>query len=327
MIQLITVAVCTRNRPADLSRCLESLDRIAYSHLDILIIDNASDDDATRRIISDYPSFRYIFEPNPGLSIARNRAIHEAKGDIIAFTDDDVIVDQNWVGAIVRAFHDNPRIMAITGLVVPFELETEPQWIFETMDGFGRGLRSRWLSAAGKKHIAITHGGTGKYGTGANMAFRRELFDRIGYFDPCLGAGTLTTGGEDLDMFFRVIKEGYTLLYEPEAIVYHRHRRHYDDLRCQYESWGIAFTSYMVRNATKYPDERLGFAVQWMGTLINRHLRRLVKSMKKSSPFKTDLILNELKGSFIGLSRYRKSAASALKSGQKVPTGNEWIKS
>ena len=67
--------------------------------------------------------------------------------------------------------------------------------------------------------------GSGAYGTGANMAFRRSLFHQIGFFDPALDVGTVTNGGGDLDMFYRVIQEGHTLVYEPRAIVRHRHRR------------------------------------------------------------------------------------------------------
>ena len=75
------------------------------------------------------------------------------------------------------------------------------------------------------ERAATQHGGAGMFGTGANMAYRRSLFDKIGYFDPALDVGTATNGGGDLEMFFRVLKEGYVLVYEPRAVVRHRHRR------------------------------------------------------------------------------------------------------
>ena len=128
---LVTVAVCTRDRPNDMKRCLDAIGRLDYPYLDILVIDNAPQTDATQELIeTQFPQVRYVREPRPGLDWARNRAILEAKGEIIAYTDDDVVVDPGWVGAIAQVFTVNPNVMALTGLVVPYELETEAQVLF-----------------------------------------------------------------------------------------------------------------------------------------------------------------------------------------------------
>src|SRR5690348_9913012 len=96
-----------------------------YPNLEILVVDNAPSSDATRDLVSArYPRVNYVVEPRPGLDWARNRAISAASGEILAYTDDDVVVDPGWVRALARAFAEDPEAMAVTGLVVPFELET-----------------------------------------------------------------------------------------------------------------------------------------------------------------------------------------------------------
>jgi len=238
---LVTVAICTRNRTDDLKLCLDAIIKLSYPNLDILVVDNAPTNDATRQLVCGYyPKMRYIGEPRPGLDWARNRAIIEAKGEIIVFTDDDVVVDSRWIDALSRIFVENPEVMAVTGLVVPYELETKSQCLFEIYGGFGRGFQRKWNCLdSSLKEKNPSHIGTGIFGTGANMAYRRSLFEEIGGFDTALDVGTVTNGGGDLEMFFRVIREGYPLVYEPNAIVRHRHRRDYTSLKTQLTNFGI----------------------------------------------------------------------------------------
>lgn len=145
-IPLVTVAVCTRDRPDDLKLCLDALRQLDYPHLDIVIVDNAPATQATANLVRTYyPEMRYVREPRPGLNWARNRAILAARGEIVAYTDDDVIVDAGWVRALARVFATNPGVMAVTGLVVPYELETESQIAFERYGGFGRGFEQNGM--------------------------------------------------------------------------------------------------------------------------------------------------------------------------------------
>jgi GT2 family glycosyltransferase len=304
----VTVAVCTRERPADLARCLEALVQLDYPALELLVVDNAPRSEATQQLVSRYPQVRYVREPRPGLSWARNRAIREAGGQIVAFTDDDVVVDAGWVAALARVFAENAEVMAVTGLVAPYELETEPQQLFEQHGGFGRGFERQWhrLDITIDKQKAGHHG-AGKFGTGANMAFRRSVFQRIGPFDPALGVGTVTNGGEDLEMFFRVLQEGYTLVYEPEALVWHRHRRDYASLRSQIANNGVALFAYYVRSCLAYPDQREAYTRLACWWLWRWHVKRLLKSLLRPQRFPRDLIIAEFMGCFAGLTRYHKS--------------------
>lgn len=314
-LPLVTVVVCTRDRIADLARCLDSLCFLDYPKLDILVVDNAPNSNATEQLVrTTYHNVRYVCEPRPGLDWARNRGVIESHGEIIAYTDDDVVVDSGWVKAIAAVFAENAEVMAVTGLVVPYELETEAQILFERCGGFGRGFERKWcrVDLESGERAAALHGGTGKYGTGANMAYRRCLFDLIGYFDTALDVGTVTNGGGDLEMFFRVLKGGYALVYEPGAIVRHCHRRDYAQLKTQLASWGTSFYAYLARSILAYPDERIAFLRLGLRHLL-RQIRSLLISSVYPSHFPRDILLVRLKGSFRGLYCYKKARRIADK--------------
>jgi glycosyltransferase involved in cell wall biosynthesis len=312
-LPVITVAVCTRNGAERLPSCLRALDALRYpaSRIERIVVDNAPFDARVAELVASHPGMRYVAEPRPGLDWARNRAILEARGEIVAFTDDDVSVDDGWAEAIGRSFASDPVIDAITGLVVPDEIDYGAQRLFEDYGGFNRGYDRQYFKGEPGARIARRFAGAGLFGTGANMAFRRSIFERIGLFDPALDVGTPTNGGGDLEMFFRLLKEGGTLLYDPAAIVRHRHRTSYEALKVQLTNNGLGFYSYLVRSAGAYPDERgtlLRFGAWWMWWW---NLRRLLRSFVRPAEFPRDLILAEMRGSLAGLTRYRRASAQA----------------
>ena len=307
----MTIAVCTRNRASQLAQCLAALDALDYppSLLDILVVDNAPVDDSTRDLVARHPRMRYVCEPRPGLDHARNRAAIDAAGDIVAYTDDDVCVDPGWARAIERAFDEERDAAAVTGLVVPDELDTPAQILFERYGGFGRGFDRHVYRAVDVDAVVGQYGGTGRFGTGANMAFRRSFLLTAGLFDPALDVGTPANGGGDLEMFLRVLKRGCALVYEPSAIVRHRHRRAYADLRRQIANNGLGFYAYLARTARAYPEERgavwrLGLWWLWWW-----NLRRLARGLLPGAAVPLDLVIAELKGSLAGPFRYRPEAS------------------
>lgn len=318
----VTVAVCTRDRPDDLRGCLASLAGLAYGHYEVLVVDNAPRTDATERLVREaFPGVRYVREPRPGLDWARNRAVVEARGEIVAYTDDDVEVDPAWLTHLTAPFADDPGVAAVTGLVVPLELETEAQILFERAGGFGRGFERKWysLDLTTGRDEKLHHGGRffgkhyggGLYGTGANMAIRRSAFARVGLFDPALDTGTATRGGGDIEMYVRVLQEGYTLVYEPRAFVRHRHRREMQTLEAQLGSWGSGSYATYLATARRYPDERWGllrFGVWWFWW---RNVRRLLASYRRPPPIPRHLIWAELKGALAGPSLYRRALREA----------------
>jgi len=303
---LITVAVCTRGRPALLARCLEALGRLDYPALDLLVVDNAPTDSATEDVVKAHASVRYACEPRPGLDRARNRAIVEARGELLAYTDDDAVPDPGWARALAAAFASAADVMAVTGSVVPLVLDTEAQELFERAGGFGMGFAPRVYRAGGRLAIA-RYGEAGQLGTGANMAFRCSVFDVVGAFDPALDVGTVTNGGGDIEMLFRVVHAGWALAYTPAALVRHDHRRDRESLRQQLRNNGIGFSAYVVRSILAHPGERLAFARVWLRWLLRWPVARFARSFLRPGPVPRDLLAAELVGAFVGLLRYQRA--------------------
>lgn len=315
----VTVAVCTRDRTDDLRRCLDALACSDYPGLDILVVDNAPGADTTEALVrSRGGSVRYVREGRPGLDWARNRAIREARGEILAFTDDDVIVDRGWVRALAAAFARDPSVSVVTGLVVPAELETDAQVLFERYRSFARGFARRRITPPRTGGVARQCGAAGDFGTGANMAFRHNLFDRIGPFDPALDVGTPARGGGDLEIFFRALKEGNVLLYEPRALVRHRHRRDLAGLSRQMSDHGVGFTSYLVRMAMMYPEERAA-AARIAAWWLSKTLFRIARPKAPPAAAMRRLGWAELCGCLAGLSRYPRSRRAAQRIGEARP--------
>lgn len=159
-----TVAVCTRDRTDDLRRCLDALRTLPDDGQEVLVVDNCPSSDATRDLVARYPGVRYVREERAGLDIARNRALHEARGDVVAFTDDDAAADPGWLRALLRNFGD-PRTLCVTGLTMPLELETEAQEWFERTSSFGRGFWRATYDGTVHSTLAVA-----RIGAGVNMA-------------------------------------------------------------------------------------------------------------------------------------------------------------
>ena len=243
----ITVVVCTRERPDDLARCLAGLLAQAYPRMRILVVDNAPRTSATAdlvRALGPAAPVRYLCAPRPGLSHARNAAVRAARGEILAFTDDDVVPDRYWLAEIARSLHEHPRADVIAGLAVPAELDTPAQLWFEQFGGHskGRGFTPA-VFGPHTRHAQSPLYPLPAFGVGANMTFRPGVIERIGMFDPALGAGTPAAGSEDTLAFTQVLLAGGTIAYTPRALVRHRHRRDTAGLRAQLVGYGTGLAA------------------------------------------------------------------------------------
>jgi glycosyltransferase involved in cell wall biosynthesis len=306
----LTVAVCTRGRPDSLNRALKSLLRLEYppDKLEILVVDNAPPDMVTEQVAAQYHAFSYIVEPRPGLDWARNRAIKEALGEIIAFTDDDVEVDPLWAKALVYHFK-NPLVMCVTGLVAPAERETRAQNLFEEYNGFGKGFEKRFYSAGLCSTWNYFPLGSGEFGTGASMAYRRSIFSEIGGFDEALDVGTPTHGAGDLDMFYRVVRANYLLVYEPQALLWHYHRADYNVLSNQIRDWGRGVYAFWTKTFLADPPMRrktLSFGLIW-------YWRGYLKRILRSNRDHRKLHMREATGALQGVFAYFISRRKAKK--------------
>jgi GT2 family glycosyltransferase len=286
-----TIAVCTRDRTRDLGRCLDALLRLPDDGQEILVIDNHPSTEASRELVERYPKVRYVREPRAGLDIARNRALRESDRDIVAFTDDDAIVDPAWLRALLYDF-DDPIVMCVTGVTLPLELETDAQIFFQRAGGLGRGF----------KRMVYEGGSHNTYdawyvGAGVNTAVRRRLLSDVGGYDEALDMGTPVGGGGDTDLYRRVLLQGYRIVYEPEALCWHRHRRTWAELRRQVRGYEAARFALLTRALMERRLDALGEAWNW----LQREVPQLGRSMLNrpgSTPL--DLMLERFRGAVVG---------------------------
>jgi glycosyltransferase involved in cell wall biosynthesis len=311
-LPLVTIAICTKDRPEGVKRLLSSLQTqhselpFGSAGLDILVVDNAPSDEFTRQLADSIPGIRYVREELPGLNFARNRAVREARGEILAFLDDDVIVDRHWAQGLASAYADNPDAAAFTGQVLPMELETEAQIVFERRGGFRRGF-DRVRFGPVLPGNALYPGGAGLFGAGANMAFRTETLRELGGFDEALDTGAAVPGGGDLDIFYRIIRAGYPLVYEPGFLVFHQHRREMKALLRQYHrSWGRGFMCY-IRKCMKSDPERRANLIRliwwWIGYEVRGFFLNLKNKLQRRPYIPLAIFSGELRsgiGAFFG---------------------------
>ena len=302
-IPTVTVAVCTRDHPDHVARVISSvLAAASYAGaagtLDLLVVDNAPSDQRTRQVAESFSGVRYVCEPKPGLDFGRNLAIEAATGEILAYVDDDAVVDRCWLAALTGASRQNPEAAAFTGPVLPYELETTAQILFEQGGGFGR--KFRW-QRYGPDSLDVHNYpcNAGMFGAGCNMSFRRSALIDLGGFDEALDTGAPLPGGGDLDIFFRVLRAGLTLIYEPRLVVRHQHRREYAALRRQMYTWGLGTMAYATKNYRSNPALQPRFRCMilgWYRTLAGKGIRSLARGGAGSPA----LVLAELWGAIVG---------------------------
>jgi O-antigen biosynthesis protein len=301
---LMTVAVCTHDRDETLDHTLASLEQQTYNNLNIIVIDNAPSSDATAQLIqSRFPQVHYIHEPRKGLNNARNRAIAEASGKIIAFIDDDAIADPHWAQAIAAAF-ESDDVMCVTGLVAPAQLNTPGQELFERY-GYSKSFNRLSFKLSSPPPACPSFPYNGCLGTGCNSAFRREVFDRIGMFDPRLDMGTPVPGGGDHDIFARVIRAGYTLAYDPRPVVFHNHLSDLNTVIMRLGAYQEAFFAFMTKSILSDREYALRLVAHISYWYVRRTIRGLASSiLKKKRPLA--LVISEAIGAWRGpISFYR----------------------
>jgi GT2 family glycosyltransferase len=211
---LLTVVVCTHQRPADLERCLGGLARLE-TPVEVVVVDSASDPPC-RSVVDQFsdslPTLTYHYEPTPGLSRARNAGLERAQTELVAFVDDDAVVTPEWAERIVAPF-DDPAVACVGGACLPaFEAE-RPAW-----------LSDRLLQYAGitRFHAAREVRATSEYPFGANVAFRRDALREVGGFSELLGrTGRSLLSGEEAVAIDRLRAAGRRVRLEPSAVVFH----------------------------------------------------------------------------------------------------------
>jgi GT2 family glycosyltransferase len=257
----ISVVVCTRDRPDQIKKCLSRLAGQKYPRYEVVIVDNAPTSDALRNVVEGAATgeaeFRYVVEPRPGLSWARNTGIAAAKSDIIAFLDDDDEPDEHWLTGIAEGFAENDRIGCVGGIVLPASLDSAIEDLFEHIGGHrkGRGFTKDTFAKSGPQSPLYP---LPPFGVGANMAFLRKVLDSIGGFDVALGAGTPAMAGEDTLALTLVLLSGYEIAYYPAALMWHHHRQDMTSLNRQLHGYSVGLTAFYTSLIRHRPSAFFG---------------------------------------------------------------------
>lgn len=283
--ELITVVVCTRDRVEMLKVALASILELDYPDLAVIVVDNAAHTDETRDYITGLadPRVRLVVEPLPGLSRARNAGLCAATTDIVAFTDDDVAVDRLWLQGLADGFNRGRTVGCVCGIVPSGEIRTPAQAYFDQRVGWARSCKPvLYQLDSPPADVPLFPFQVGIYGTGANFAIRRSVVFELGGFDEALGAGAPTAGGEDLDIFFRILRAGWQLAYEPSAVVWHRHRADNAALALQVRGYGLGLGAWLTKIAC---DPRTAwFAIRTVATHARIAGRLGYRMSKAASP-------------------------------------------
>jgi hypothetical protein len=213
-IPACTVVVCTRNRPAMLHRCLQGLGELSQPAFQVLVVDNAPEDDAARGVSLSHGA-RYLLVPDPGLSRARNAGLASCHTEIIVYLDDDAIPSPNWLDALLNCF-DDPQIAAVGGRVHWCEVAGAPQHDSVPAAPATAAVRVDRNDASWYEKVNF-----GGIGCGGNMAFRVSALRDVAGFNERLGLGAGIPVGEDNFAFFTLVRAGYRAAYAPDAVVLH----------------------------------------------------------------------------------------------------------
>lgn len=216
----VAVAISTMHRADALARCLPAIWAGTVRPREVVVVDQSSDD-ATRHVVSEHEAagmpIRYHRAEPRGLGASQNLALLLARTSVVAVTDDDCVVDGRWLEVIESAFAADPSLDLVAGRVLALPAEGERSWPVSLRTSTQRvdfhGYAPPW-----------------NVGSGNNFAVRRASYLRIGGCDERLGPGSPAKGGVDMDLFYRLLRAGARLRYEPDAVVHHERQLYADRL-------------------------------------------------------------------------------------------------
>jgi glycosyltransferase involved in cell wall biosynthesis len=271
-----SVIVCTRNRPTQLHRCLTALANLNYPDYEVVVVDNAPRDQQTREVAARW-GVRYILEPVPGVSRARNRGALACESEVVAYLDDDAVADREWLTVLAGDFAD-PLVAAVTGAILPLDRGAHASpWSASSTERSRQVVdrqTSGWFKSAN----------FGELGDGSNMVFRRSAFDIWPGFDEKLGRGTIVGGGEEHYAFFTLIERGFRIVHNPEAIVRHPDPATADQWRQRHLELAAFTGAYITRLAVEHPSFRVDLARYVIGRLRAKLTASSGKSLAGTPP-------------------------------------------
>jgi glycosyltransferase involved in cell wall biosynthesis len=310
---LVSVVIPTI-RPQGLLRCVRSLLDTGYPNLEVLAVDNRPSRAAAGVVesLTADPRVRYLHEPRPGVSHARNTGLAAARGEYVALADDDLEVDRWWLHNLVAELADG-RIDCATSLVLPARLDTPAQRAFEQLKGFGQGTLRRVCDpelALDDPAYAFT---PGRFGPGSVALWRRLALLSMGGFEPLLGVGSPSRGGEDLYAMLRLARAGGTVVYTPHAVAWHQHRAEWADLRHQLRGYGTGLSAMILLHLWRNPGDLMLVARAIPGRLARLARRGRSRGAAPHDPVSRLLLVEELRGIAYGPLALLRSARLAIR--------------
>ena len=264
----ISIVICTRDRPDDVRRALDSVLGQSFDAYEVLVVDQSTSDE-TWRIVEKARagprSITYVRPSVAGLSRAYNTAVANARGDLLAFTDDDCVAPPDWLRSIDGAFSKETQVALLYGQVLlPPELEGR-----EGSDGVTPQL------IIAERRLLSSRDGFRVFGMGANFAARRSVCLEIGGFDEVLGGGGPLQSAQDFDFAYRLFKSGWAILLEPEVTVFHHGFRSLGDWPAVVRSYGIGVGGFYWKHV------RAGdaYAARLLGTMLTREIAGVVRKL------------------------------------------------
>jgi len=306
----VSVVICTRDRPDELRRCLASFPLQSRLPDEIIVVDNASEGTTTREVTL-AAGATYLREERAGLDFARNSGALAASGEFVLYTDDDTELHPLWIEKCVAAF-DDPVVAAVTGLVLPATLGTEAQWLFEDQWSFGRGYERIDYDHAFYRATRGRGCPAWVVGAGANMAFRRTIFDEIGLFDERLDVGRAGCSG-DSEYWYRILAAGLTCRYEPTAVVYHHHRATLQGLSSQVFHYMRGHAAALMVQHERTGDR--GNLYRAFVTMPKHYARRALGRLFRGERPSNRFLGEQVKGSAAGILYYWRET----RSGKRAP--------
>ncbi len=294
----ITVIVCTRNRPAELDRCLASLAKLYPAAREVIVVNSAGD--ASAKDIAARHSANYVETDLHGVSRARNLGAAAARTAWIAYLDDDSIAEPNWLDGVSAVFADE-RVGVVTGRIEPLQESEAAQG-----SAFGMFRRDRPRSVDRETPNWFSLANFGHIGVGGNMFLRRDVFLRWQGFDNRLGRGAVIPGAEEHFAFFQLIDLGYGSVHLPDSVVRHPALQSEAELRRFHLEMAEIAAAYATLLFVEYPAHRLEVVRQ----IVSRVLRGPSKDRAISAKAVRISTWQRLRAAFGGLGLYWKTRSS-----------------